>query len=461
MSYKSSKERNRPWRLLIFIAALGLFILIGCQQKKNITPDKPLIQEPPKKTAEELRAEEKQRILGTFKDLDMQKEGLNLSYGGKSLEITLPVYVNFNRYYIPFTELIYSIDGDQEVKDGLVEYKLKNKSLLINTVDNSCKSDSLEYVLRQKAILTGEILYLSLFDVTKILNLKTDWKYENKSIAFFNNIDNVAPEPAGQSGKTALVRLEDFHVGQYRREDQLEKLRIMTDYLYSKNVPFHIAWIPRSVLPRAKVDIDMTVQYCMENANFLYTIDYFVEKNGVVGIHGYTHQHGDEDSGGGTEFSSRINASEKETRYRIEKAMEIAKKLDIPYYFFESPHYAATQFQLKLAEEYFDIIYQPRDKYVVSHVKSGSRTIKYVPTPLDFVHNKNHASKLLRDIDTLPSNALGSFFYHPDHEMEFIQLSKDEKGYPTYTYSDDGILKKIVHKLHSKGFKFEKITSLP
>jgi hypothetical protein len=79
---------------------------------------------------------------------------------------------------------------------------------------------------------------------------------------------------------------------------------------------------------------------------------------------------------------------------------------------------------------------------------------------LDYVYNKNYADSMLRKIDNLNKNSLGSFFYHANLEMDFIKLSKDELGYPTYTYSDDGILKRLISHMQSKGFKFVNATSL-
>lgn len=42
-------------------------------------------------------------------------------------------------------------------------------------------------------------------------------------------------------------------------------------------------------------------------------------------------------------------------------------------------------------EQYFDIIYQPMNPSVITKVYVGNRTVKFIPTPLDYVYNKNYA----------------------------------------------------------------------
>jgi predicted deacetylase len=88
-------------------------------------------------------------------------------------------------------------------------------------------------------------------------------------------------------------------------------------------------------------------------------MEYLLNRNGIIGLHGYTHQYGDEVSAVGTEFSDERNNDEKSIRKRVEAAINTAKKLELPVKFFETPHYAATAFQQSIFEQYFDIIYEP------------------------------------------------------------------------------------------------------
>jgi hypothetical protein len=450
--------------IIVLITLIGSGYLLFKEGKSKtvklaISTEK-AVEKPIEKSIEQIKLEKFKNAMQSFKELDMSKEQINLSFEGRAINLQLPIYVRMNKYYIPLNDVVYNIGGESELASGVATIKLKDRSVSINTLNDTYKIGNDEYSFAHKPILSGEILYVSLFDFTKIFNIKTDWNYEKKAIGLFYNIDDMTVEASVKSEKSALVRFEDVTTN-YNTEEQLSKLRIISDFLYKKNIPFHIAWIPRFVVPADNIDNDLTTNYSISNCNFLFTIDYFIHKNGVIGIHGYTHQNGNEVSGEGTEFSPTINAGEKETRERIEKAIETAKKLEIPYDFFESPHYAASAKQLKIAEEYFNIIYQDKEnKKVTSKVKVGDRTVTYVPTPLDYVPSNTNGANVINNVDKLAENSLGSFFYHPYNELKFISLSYNENGYPTYKYTEDSILKRIINKLETKGFKFEKITSL-
>ena len=112
-------------------------------------------------------------------------------------------------------------------------------------------------------------------------------------------------------GRVALIRFEDVTAGdEYLDSDNLEKFRVVADYMFSAGVPFHIAWIPRFIDPPNGIDNDISKDYSMPNANFLFTIEYLLNRNGVIGLHGYTHQYGNEVSADGTEFNEERNNDE-------------------------------------------------------------------------------------------------------------------------------------------------------
>ncbi|OOM69324.1 hypothetical protein CLOBL_52520 [Clostridium sp. BL-8] len=117
--------------------------------------------------------------------------------------------------------------------------------------------------------------------------------------------------------KIALIRFEDVTAGEeYLDSENLEKFRIVVDYMFSVGAPVHIAWIPKFVDPPNGIDNDISKDYSMSNANFLFTIEYLLKRNGVIGLQGYTHQYGKEVSAEGTEFNKERNNDEKNVRKR-------------------------------------------------------------------------------------------------------------------------------------------------
>jgi hypothetical protein len=399
-----------------------------------------------------------------FKGINLKKENITVSFEGNSLNLTLPVYVDNNRYYLPLTEIINNINGKITIKEGIADVEVNNYKISLNTSENYFTLNGEKFNLKKKVVVSDDIVYVSLFDLKKMLNLKIDWDEANNNIGLFWNKDTIAADKQPESGKTALLRFEDVTADQrYATSESLEKLRTIFDYCYSKNIPMHLGWVPRYIDAKNNIDNDPAGKYSIHNANFVYTLDYFVDKYGIIGLHGYTHQYGNQVSIDGIEFNGKYNSSEKSVRERLGYAINDAKKLEIPISFFESPHYAATPSQKKIIEQYFDNIYEYRvsqSEKNITKVNSGDRVVKFIPTPLNYVDGKEDTDNMIAKIKALGKDELGSFFYHPSIEFEFITIKKDINGYPTYEYSSESPLHRIVNTFIDHGYKFKDINTL-
>ncbi|HEX2924644.1 MAG TPA: DUF2334 domain-containing protein [Ruminiclostridium sp.] len=376
----------------------------------------------------------------------------------------MPVYVDNNRYYLPLTEIINQMNGKMTIKDGMAYIEANGNKINLDTLKNYYVSNDKQFSLKKRALVFENIVYVSLFDLQKMLNLKIDWDEANNGIGLFGNKDSLPPNKQPESGKTALMRFEDVSADQrYATSESLEKLRAIFDYCYSRSIPMHLGWVPRYIDSKNNIDNDPAETYSIHNANFIYTLDYFSDKNGLIGLHGYTHQYGNELSISGTEFSDRSNNSEKSVRERLNFAINAAKKLDIPIDFFESPHYSATPYQKRIMEQYFNIIYEYRLSYTeknISKIKVDNRVVKYIPTPLGYVNGRYDTNHMLSKIEALKSTTLGSFFFHPSIEFDFIALKKSANGYPSYVYGDNSPLHMIINTLIKKGYVFKDINSV-
>jgi hypothetical protein len=303
--------------------------------------------------------------------------------------------------------------------------------------------------------------YLSMIDLTEGLGLTFSWNYDSKTLNFYKLRNKLSHENRKQYKKPSLIRFEDITAGMsYKSSDNLYKMRIISDFMYSKSLPFHIAWIPRYRNPKLDIDNDLLKVYSLSNVDFIYTMDYMIAKGGIVGLHGYTHQYGDEESAIGSEFGYNSYYTREYTKNRVEASINTAKELSIPFKFFESPHYTSSKEQQAIFENYFDYIFEP-EKYLFNTIpvisKGNNRTI-YVPTPLGYVH-KNTAEDIIERIKTKPKDYIASFFYHPYLEFDYIKL-KNKDSYPDYEYSDKSILKEIIKCLDSEGFTPVKITDI-
>jgi hypothetical protein len=397
---------------------------------------------------------------------EMTRVSLGIKFEGETLDLKQAIYMDTNRYYIPLNEIISALNGKCSLLDHTILLEVANLERSINTDTNLISADGKQIKLRKNIIINDGNMYISMIDFCRLLNLKTAWDIEHKVISFYFNRDNLSPNKSPATGKPALIRLEDISASHlYNQPEALEKLRIIADYLYSENVPFHIAWVPKYIDPRPSslLDNDLSQQNSILNADFVYTLDYLLDKNGLIGLHGYTHQYEDTVSLCGTEFhlspNDGIPATNQYVQERIDLAFSTADKLDIPVSFFEVPHYAIALDELEVLEENFNILYQsyPGEPDKIVHVKNSDHEIKYVPTPLNYVNGRKDLPAMIQRVEDLADGALASFYYHPFLEFGEIEISKASDGYPMSTYNETSTLHELIQLFKEKGYKFVNI----
>ncbi|WP_061310278.1 polysaccharide deacetylase family protein [Clostridium botulinum] len=438
--------------LFCFLIGITSYFFVGAKENEA------QVKENSKKDEQKMKEEKYSKFSG----LNLSKADIKLKYKDKILNLKLPIYMDKNRYYVPVNNVLDQIDVNYIIKEGKVHTEINNKKIDIHK--NLANISGKKYKLRKDTILKEDIMYMSLFDFNKIVGLKANWNETEKIISLYKNKEQEKIENNNKNSKRkpAFVRLEDITSNQrYKTPEELEKLRVISDYLYSKNIPFHVAWVPRYLDPKNNIDDDASRDFNIHNANFVYTLDYFIDRGGIIGLHGYTHQSGAEVSIDGIEFDETRNNDESIIRERVQKAIQCAKVLDIPVGFFESAHYSATNEETKIIEQYFNYMYEPpkfASRNNIAKRQSKDRTVTYIPTPLDYVDGIKHADKVIENINNLEENALGSFFYHPSIESSFIKFKNNKDGSVEYTYEDNSPLKKIIKAFEKNNYEFKKIT---
>lgn len=383
----------------------------------------------------------RRRLLMFFHFGFIRDKKIAFIFEGRNLLSGQDTFIKSNRYYLPLDKTMNKLNGQVRLKKNTISLWFYNKEFVSDF-------ENVKYFYK------GGTIYISLFDITKILGLRTRWNYERREIRLFRDSDMEIKAVSPAKGSIALIRFEDITAGPpLTSPENLEKLRIISDYLYLKSIPFHAAWIPRYVDPHQKIDNDVSYTYSIGNADFVFTLDHMIWRGCLIGIHGYTHQCGMEVTAVGTEFNNKCNNDEKSVRRRIELAICTAKRLNFPILFFESPHYASTKFQQSIMEQYFNYIYEPYvgiwgDRVVIS--PRNKRTL-YVPTPLGYISENNTVDDMVSKIKHLPKDIIASFFYHPLLELNYITLHTGERGYPLRSYSKISTLHKIVDALLQNG----------
>ena len=300
-----------------------------------------------------------------------------------------------------------------------------------------------------------------------MLNLYTRWDKDNKlidcKIDGFNST-NIIPYKS-KINQVGFIRFEDVGLSsQNYSKEYFEKLRIIANYMFQKKMPYHIAWIPRYVIPNQGIDNNPLTKNNFEMAEMIYSLDYFTTHNGVVGLHGYTHQIDNEESGTGFEFG-KAQPSTEIFKEKIEKALETASYLDIPINFFEAPHYEVTPDQNKIAEKSFKILYYPFNDYGIDkadltkpQLSPYNKSSYYISTPLDYIPVGKEELALAK-IKNTTINKMGSVFFHPSLENSFISLTENN-NIPDFNYNNNSTLKRLINILEEKGFNIIKVTDI-
>lgn len=408
--------------------------------------------------------------LEKFDGLDKQEDNIKLNLNGNIQDLKLPIYLDKNRYLIPISEIVEDNGGEIKLEDESLDINFKNKNIKVNLRENtwsdSSKNNSEVNKLKVNPIVEADVTYMSLIDIANILDLKSRWYAKDKLIKLYTNKDMLNVEPyKGKGPQKGIIRFEDvFSTGTGSEHDSqyLETIRVMGRYLDKKNVPYHIAWIPRYVNPEKNIDSDPSKENNFANAELVYTLDFVASHKGNIGLHGYTHQTGNTVSGEGFEFG-KYNPSVEDLNTRVDKAMQIAKDLDINITFFEAPHYTINKEQNEALEKNFKYIFNDYDenKHQSQPMKSptGSGSY-YVPTPLYYIENGKE-DVMLKKIEKMSKNTFAGMFYHPFLEMKLIDFKDGQDGYPESNYKKTSTIQRVIDEFEKRDVSILSIDQVP
>ena len=74
-----------------------------------------------------------------FNGFNMTKDNINFKIDGTSLTLTLPIYLDKNRYYISLNEFTDQLNGKIEKVDTLLNIKINDRDYSINLSSNIVK----------------------------------------------------------------------------------------------------------------------------------------------------------------------------------------------------------------------------------------------------------------------------------------------------------------------------------
>jgi len=420
-------QRNAKLSLFSFLAlALSVFILYQVLSyfnffRKNLT----IIN---KTLYSNMLPEEKFKSTYTpkikFSDKPVTKVNdvtLNILNTGNLTNV--PILLKAQRYYIPLSFICSKLNYTLDTSNNSISIYNDSNKIFLN--ETTYEKNSRKGTLRGNLLNNNGSYYISISDIEEIFDLFAVFDFQNKKISLIPN-DVKEPEDSAilYSDKIGLIRFEDFGCGYTNVVDKNQtKIKIMANLLFSQGMKFHISWIPRFVVPSANFDNDLLTNDNIINVGFINILDYALNKGGEIGLHGYTHQSGNDSSGTGEEMSKDVNSTEAETRAVIEKGIDTASALNIPISYYESPHYRDTEQQKKIISEYFQFIYEPYD-YTKQNIYKPDDSHLFVPTPLGRIADPSaDTTRMVDKINEGDPDTLNSFYYHPSIEIDYINFT--------------------------------------
>jgi uncharacterized protein YdaL len=244
-----------------------------------------------------------------------------------------------------------------------------------------------------------------------------------------------------------LVRIEDVNPltdpGQIRR---------IADYLGRGKTPFAISLVPFYVDPDENMSTALS-----EKPKLVKALKYAIKKGAAIVMHGSTHQYrgkttSDYEFWDELRNSPLFEDSDEYVRIRLQRGLEELHRNGIYPIVFETPHYAASQRDYRIIDQFFSAEYGRRqaiDKhgsdqlvpYFIARHPSGARII---PENLGYIPNDAPDSRqiLMGAENSLAlRDGYASFFFHP-----WIPLK---------------VLRDCVEGIRQRGYHFADIRSLP
>ncbi|CAJ0785070.1 DUF2334 domain-containing protein [Ralstonia pickettii] len=186
----------------------------------------------------------------------------------------------------------------------------------------------------------------------------------------------------------AMVRLEDVNA-----TTTVSSMKTLTDYLYSKKIPFSIATIPLYTDPNGVYNGGVAQTIHLVNATGLkQALNYAQNRGGRVLMHGYTHQYSNIPnlinavSANDFEFwlaTENRPVNEDSTQWAAGRLSAGLLEFQLNGYFpfaWEAPHYQSSPLSIKAVPQYFKTTYQR----VVYYTSDNPQTLNSTTAGHDF-----------------------------------------------------------------------------
>ena len=399
------------------------------------------------------------------KFVQLYETHVNIDFLGNSKGLIQCYFYN-NRLCVPIRSTVTALGGTLETDNTTNEFVI--------TINDQTKRFPIapSESNRVTTLYVDGTGYIYMYDLLNAFDFTPTFDIDNNSVTIYKKeitmpIDLL--QKPGEVTKPAYFRIEDImadgldYSGRKYSDKNCEKLMAIGEYLYLRGQEYYLAWIPFYINPPYGVSNELTDNTNLYNSCFMYTMDFLIDHGGHIGVHGYTHQYGNEKSADGWEFGKNTPFSVTEQQQRLILARQTAERFGYTAEFFEFPHYGATVEQLEMAERYYDVIYQSHPDVtkaynISSRITNGKKTY-YIPTPADYIHSTFDVKTMQERLTQ--SKAKGwevSLFYHP--ALDFNQISFTTNGYTrSWNMPSNAVLPQIVNHVMNLGYTFSEFNA--
>ncbi|MDB5048244.1 MAG: hypothetical protein JWO30_1315 [Fibrobacteres bacterium] len=280
-----------------------------------------------------------------------------------------------------------------------------------------------------------------------VADCPTDYIVEGGRDAAFADVLHEFVGESHPVKRTALVRIEDVCP-----LTDPASIRAIADLLHGQGVPFSISLVTYYVDPDENTALTLS-----DRPEFVKAIKYAMSKGAAIVMHGSTHQYRgrstyDYEFWDALHDSPLFEDSKEYVRVRLQRGIDEMRKNGIYPIVFETPHYACSQLDYGVIDQFFSAEYGRRqvidqtgfDQLVPFFIARHPSGNSIIPENLGYVPNDlQDAAPLLRFAknNLAVRDGFASFFFHP--------------------WIDRKVLKELVTGVRAMGYEFSDIRSLP
>jgi len=343
--------------------------------------------------------------------------------------------------------------GFEYVKlDETVAYKINYQKSTFTKLDTSIIIVQINDTVRCQAKATAQSEEQEVPYIIKdnnfwyVADLPTSFVTEGgRHIVFADLLHDIVGENHQQK-HTALVRIEDVNPTTHP-----SSLKDIANFLGSRDIPFTVGLTPFYLDPANNTAISIS-----DKPELVDALKHMISKGAAIVMHGVTHQYRgqttiDYEFWDGMNDGPLFQDSEDYVKERIIRGLEECYKNNIYPIAWETPHYAGSQLDYKVINQFFSTAYERRqtldilgtDQLLPFFIPSQGAKAQLIPENLGYIPvDDPRADPMISNArkNLVIRDGFASFFFHP-----FVSLQ---------------VLEELVKRITDLGYSFRDIRNL-